>query len=76
VEFARIGKMTVRMVTGEHLETAKAVAIDSGILDQDFLELTESEQNEVCMTAERFKETVFGSKKNQLKTLSASFVPD
>jgi len=34
VEFAQKGRMHVRMVTGEHPETAKSIAIDAGILDK------------------------------------------
>jgi magnesium-transporting ATPase (P-type) len=35
VQFARKGGITVRMVSGDNLETATAVAIKAGILDEE-----------------------------------------
>lgn len=45
--------MNVRMVTGDHLSTAKAIALNAGILKED-------EENEpgVAMTGEQFREAV------------------
>lgn len=62
VEFAQKGRMHVRMVTGEHPETAKSIAIDAGILDKKFRELSD-EDNSVCMTAEEFSQKVGGVKR-------------
>ncbi len=53
VQYAQKGNITVRMVSGDNLETATAVAIQAGILTEE-----ESKQKYACMTAEEFRRLV------------------
>jgi len=47
------------MVSGDHMSTAKAVAIKAGIMSEQ-----ESEQKYVCMTGEEFRKFVGTIKKS------------
>eukprot|EP00347_Sterkiella_histriomuscorum_P015089 403358358 len=47
--------INVRMVTGDNLDTAKAIAIEAGIITQE-----EAEQEYVCMSGANFSETCGG----------------
>jgi len=48
----------VRMVTGDNLETAVAIAKEAGIIsDRD---LTENESGYLCMTGKKFRDYVGG----------------
>lgn len=40
----------IRMISGDHIETAKRVAIETGILDQD-----DADNNDAIMTGEQFR---------------------
>lgn len=53
IQFAQKGNITVRMVSGDNLETATAVAIKAGILTEE-----ESKQKYACMPAEEFRKLV------------------
>lgn len=53
IEFAKYGHITVRMVSGDHLETAKQVAIKAGIITEQ-----EAKEKYVCMTGEEFRNIV------------------
>lgn len=50
-----MGNLTVRMVSGDHIETAKSVAIKAGILRHD-----EQKKNYAVMEAEDFRAVVGG----------------
>ena len=54
VQYARKGNLTVRMVSGDNLETAKAVAIQAGIVTEE----EASKNRYTCMTAEEFRKLV------------------
>jgi P-type E1-E2 ATPase len=56
IKFANKASITVRMISGDSIETAKAVAIEAGILTQ-----VEAEQKYVCMVAEEFRRLVGGT---------------
>jgi magnesium-transporting ATPase (P-type) len=45
--------VTIKMVTGDHLHTAKKIALDAGILTKE-----EFDMEEVAMTGERFREKI------------------
>jgi len=54
VNYARKeGKLTVRMVSGDHIETAKQIAIQAGILLPD-----EARKNYAVMDAEEFRNKI------------------
>jgi magnesium-transporting ATPase (P-type) len=53
--------MTTRLVSGDHLETAKAVAIQAGIITQAQAEDT---ANQVCLTGEEFR-AILGDKSDR-----------
>ncbi len=53
VQYAQKGNITVRMVSGDNLETARAVAIKAGIISEE-----ESKQKYACMPAEEFRKLV------------------
>jgi Ca2+-transporting ATPase len=53
VQYAQKGQITVRMVSGDNLETATAVAIKAGILNEE-----EAKTKYACMTAEEFRKLV------------------
>ena len=57
--------MTTRLVSGDHLETAKAVAVQAGIITQAQAEDT---ANSICITGEEFR-ALIGEKhdKNTIK---------
>jgi len=55
VQFAQRGQINVRMVSGDHLETAKAVAVTAGIMDDP--------KNFSCLTGEEFRHQVGSLKK-------------
>jgi magnesium-transporting ATPase (P-type) len=55
VMFAHRGQINVRMVSGDHIETAKAVAVQAGIMDDP--------NNFVCLTGEEFRQQVGSLKK-------------
>lgn len=51
--------VTVRMVTGDNLDTATAIAKDAGILPSDFdPEHPEPHQKYACMTGKQFREMI------------------
>ena len=52
--------ITVRMCTGDNIDTAKAIAKDAGILSQNFD--NEDVHEYTCMTGHDFEELVVGSK--------------
>jgi Ca2+ transporting ATPase len=58
VQYAQKGNITVRMVSGDNLETAKAVAIKAGILSEE-----ESRDRYACMSADEFRKIVGGMRK-------------
>lgn len=53
VLYANKGEINVRMISGDHIETAKAVAVKAGIISS-----TEADQPSVCMTAEEFRKQI------------------
>lgn len=59
VQYAQKGHITVRMVSGDHLETAVAVAIKAGIVSEE-----DSKQRYSCMTGEEFRKLVGGIRKS------------
>lgn len=58
VRFAQRGYMNVRMVSGDNLETATAVAIKAGIITEE-----ESKLRYTCMAADEFRKLVGGMRK-------------
>ncbi len=52
---AQDGQITVRMVSGDNINTAKSVAIKAGILRNE-----DAEQRDVCMSGEEFRNEVGG----------------
>jgi P-type E1-E2 ATPase len=52
--------ITVRMCTGDNIDTAKAIAKDAGILSEEFD--SEKAHKYSCMTGQEFEELVVGSK--------------
>lgn len=58
IKFAQRGYMNVRMVSGDNLETATAVAIKAGIITEE-----ESKQRHTCMAADEFRKLVGGMRK-------------
>lgn len=54
VQYARKGNLTVRMVSGDNLETAKQVAIKAGIVTEE----EASKNRYTCMSAEEFRKLV------------------
>jgi len=58
VDAADASQVNVRMITGDHLETAKSVALKVGILRRD-----ELEHEGVAMTGENFRQEVGGYSK-------------
>ncbi len=50
VQFAHRGQINVRMVSGDHIETAKAVAVQAGIMDDP--------SKYLCITGEEFRQQV------------------
>lgn len=58
IQFAQKGHIQVRMVSGDNIETATAVAIKAGILSEE-----ESRQKYAVMQAEEFRKLVGGMKK-------------
>lgn len=63
--------MTVRMLTGEHLETAKAVAIDAGILPDNYSTLDQDTQDKMVVSASDFMDRIKGSDQT-----AGRFTPD
>ena len=59
VKFAHKGYINVRMVSGDNLETATAVAIKAGIITEE-----ESKQRYTCMAGEEFRKLVGGMRKS------------
>jgi P-type Ca2+ transporter type 2B len=53
VKFAQKGLINVRMISGDNLETAKAVAIKAGIISAE-----DSNRLHVCMKADEFRQEV------------------
>lgn len=53
------GKINIRMISGDNLHTAKATAIEAGILRPE-----EAEQRYVCMTGNEFRNLVGGVRRN------------
>lgn len=53
VKYAKHGFINVRMVSGDHIETAKQVAIKAGIITE-----AESKEKFVCMNGEEFRNAV------------------
>jgi Ca2+ transporting ATPase len=53
IQFAQRGQITVRMVSGDHIETAKAFAIKAGIISE-----AEANDRYCCMTGEEFRNAV------------------
>ena len=53
VKYAKHGSINVRMVSGDHIETAKQTAIKAGIITE-----AESREKFVCMTGEDFRAAV------------------
>lgn len=47
-----MGQITTRLVSGDHIETAKAVAVQAGIMDKA--------ENYTCLTGEEFRNLVGG----------------
>lgn len=60
VQFAKRGHINVRLVSGDNLDTAKACAIQAGIMFEE-----ESKSEFACMTGEDFRQTVGGLVKDQ-----------
>ncbi len=52
--------ITVRMCTGDNIDTAKAIAKEAGILSENFD--SENAHKYSCMTGHDFEELVIGSK--------------
>lgn len=53
IAFAKKGKITVRMLTGDNFDTAKKVALDCGILDDG-----EQNDSKSAMEAKQFREKI------------------
>ena len=52
--------INVRMVTGDIIETARAISLEAGIITEQ--DVADEEQNEyLCMTGEQFRKAVGGS---------------
>lgn len=60
VKYARKGRINVRMVTNNSLETAKTVAADCGILDEHVLHTSPEIQRTYAMEAAEFRALVGG----------------
>jgi P-type Ca2+ transporter type 2B len=58
VKKCRIAGINIRMVTGDNIETAKAIAIEAGLITRQ-----EANQEYVCMEGRHFREIVGGLKK-------------
>lgn len=58
VKICKRAGINIRMVTGDNLETAKAIAIDAGIISQ-----SEADQQYVCMEGKAFRERCGGLKR-------------
>ena len=71
VQFAKNGHLTTRLVSGDHIETAKAVAVQAGIITQA---QAEDNANQVCLTGEEFR-AILGDKsdKSSIKQLKQTF---
>lgn len=50
--------ITVRMVTGDNIDTAKAIAIEAGILKKEL-----ADEEYACMDGKTFRETCGGLKR-------------
>jgi magnesium-transporting ATPase (P-type) len=59
VHYARRAGITVRLVSGDHLETAVATAITAGILTAE-----DAKKTNVCLSGEEFRKIVGGIKKD------------
>jgi magnesium-transporting ATPase (P-type) len=59
VQYAQKGNITVRMVSGDHQQTALAVAVKAGILTQE----DANNQKLSCIPAEQFRNLVGGLRK-------------
>jgi len=71
VQFAGLGHMTVRMVSGDHLETAKAAAIQAGIITS---EQAKENLNSLCITGEEFRQLLADKPdKASLKNFRSTF---
>ncbi len=53
--------INVRMVTGDNIDTARAISLEAGIIDQSHLdEEANEDQKYVCMTGKDFREAIDG----------------
>ena len=60
VEQCHHSGINVRMVTGDIVETAKAISLEAGIITEK--DLADEENNEyLCMTGEQFRTAIMGS---------------
>lgn len=50
IQFAQVGRINVRLVSGDNLDTAISYAIQAGIITEE-----ESKINNVCMSGEDFR---------------------
>mmetsp|Transcript_41559 Transcript_41559/g.29939 ORF Transcript_41559/g.29939 Transcript_41559/m.29939 type:complete len:153 (+) Transcript_41559:1886-2344(+) len=59
IKYAQKGALEVRLISGDHVATAKAVAQDAGILDVDLVrQFTSEDEKKYVMHAKDFKEIV------------------
>lgn len=59
IKYAHKGALEVRLISGDHVATAKAVAQDAGILDvEDVRQFTTEDEKKYIMNAKDFKEIV------------------
>lgn len=59
VKYAKKGNINVRLISGDHVETVKAVAQDAGILDSDVMQnLALEDEHKWVMEAKHFSDLV------------------
>jgi magnesium-transporting ATPase (P-type) len=75
VLFAEKGKVNVRMVTNNSLDTAKAVAVEAGILPKEIFSWPMDKQVQYAMHAADFKQAVGGIRQTQDEDGNMKFVP-
>jgi len=70
VQYAAKGNITTRLVSGDHIETAKAVAIQAGIITEE----QAKNNHNCCMTGEEFRQLVGGIRKEMQEDGSVKLV--
>lgn len=67
IDFAKKGGVTVRLISGDNLDTAKAYAVDCGILSKQKLEqgIDQEDPFQYCMDSKQFREKIGGITKDK-----------